>query len=405
MPLFKYQAFDHSGKVVSNEIEASSIAEVKESLKIQNLFAYKISEPSDKTLFSRFMSLFETAITNKTKIQFSNQLSILLKSGVPLLEAISLLSQQFEGPFKKILKNIMTDLKEGVSFAIALEKYPKVFPNIFSQLVKAGEASGKLEAVLDRMTTFMERSEVIGGSIQKAMREPIIMGIMIIGVIIGAVVFIIPAMAKTLSQIGKELPPITQFLLDTSAFFQSYGIIIFIMMVVVTLLFIRWKNSESGRIVYHSILLKLPKISLLTKSKAVVQFSQTLGMLVEAGVDLPLALDIVNNIVDNAILSRTLKVAREEIIKEGKIAKHLSNTKMFTPVSSYMIKTGEDSNNLAKMLIKVGVDSETELTEAIDGFISAITPLMQLVIAAVVLFLILAIFLPIMQISDIQMTA
>ncbi len=403
MPTFKYQAFDHNGKIVSNQVEAASSAELKESLKNQNLLVFKIFQPTDSSFLSRFLEMFEATISTKTKIQFTNQLSILLKAGVPLLEAFSLLSQQFEGSFKKILKKIMDDLKEGLSLATSLEKHPKIFPNIFTQLVKAGEASGNLEIVLDRMTTFMERSEEISGSFQKAMRQPIIMGIMIIGVFLGAVLFIIPTMGKTLGQIGKELPPITQFLMDMSDFLKLYGILIAIGIAILAVLFLRWKSTEKGRVTYHSILLKIPKISDLAKSKAVVQFSQTLGMLMEAGVNLSLALDIVNNIVDNAILSQTLKYAREEIIKEGKIAKHLNNTNMFSPVSNYMIKTGEESGNLAQMLTKVGNDSEIELTEAIDNLLAAVNPVMTMMIALVVLFIMLAIFLPIMQISDVQM--
>jgi type II secretory pathway component PulF len=402
MPLFKYQAFNHKGNVVSGELEAVSLGELKDSLRASGLLLFKICNQNPTTLLSSLKSIFESSISDKTKIQFTNQLALLLRAGVPLLDAMNLIVLQFEGTFKKILTSVVDDLRGGVSFADALEKHPKVFYSLFTQLVRAGEASGNLEMVLDRLTSFLERSENVNKAISNAMAKPIFMGLVIVCVFIVSVVFVIPGIGGTLSQIGKTLPPLTQFMMDLSDFIRSYYLYLSIAIILAIATFKRWKSSETGRVSYDSFLLKVPKISELQKSRVVVQFSQTLGMLLEAGVNLSSALDIVNNVVDNAILQQALKVAREEIVKEGKIAKHLKNTQIFSPVSGYMIKTGEESGNLAGMLIKVGKDSETELIESVDNFVAAIDPIMTFAVGGIVLLLVLAILLPIMEMSDLS---
>lgn len=403
MSIFKYQAFDYKGKSVSGDFEAFSEAEVRDKLRAQGLLVHKIYRvDSTASFFSQINNLFAGGVTDKVLIQFTNQLSILLRSGVPLLEAMNLLMQQFDGYFKRIIGKIIEDLKEGVALADAMEKYPKVFSKVYVQLVRAGEASGSLEMVLDRMTSFLERNQQVSGAISKAMAKPLFMIIVIFLVVIAAVTFIIPAVGKTLGQLGKKLPGLTQFMLDLSDFVRGYGIYLIAGIIFLWSIFWWWKKSEKGELRWHYLLLKLPKVSTLTKNRAVVQFSQTLGMLLEAGVHLPFALDIVNKIVDNAILRQTLRVAREEIIKEGKIAKHLKNTNIFPPVSIYMIKTGEESGKLAEMLTRVGKDTEVELMEAVDGLVAAIDPILTIVVALVALVIVLSIFLPILEISDIS---
>lgn len=403
MPLFRYQAFDQKGSVVSGEVEANSPGEVRDSLRSQGLLVFKVSQETGFSFFTSLQDFFSMGVSNKIKIQFTNQLSILLKAGVPLLDAMNLLVEQFDGRFKKILIKIIEGVREGKSLADGLERYPKVFENLYVHLVRAGEASGNLEVVLDRLTHFIERSEEVNGAISDALRKPMMTFLMIIGVFVAAVMFILPAIGGTLAQIGRELPPLTQALMDFSDFLKSYYILIGVVIFALFVAFRFWKSTPAGRVAFDSFLLKIPAVSGLQKSKAVVQFSQTLGMLMEAGVNIAPALDIVNKVVDNAIIGQTLDHAREEIIKEGKIAKHLKNTKIFPPVSNYMIQTGEESGKLAEMLIKVGKDSEVSLIEAVDFFVAAIDPIMSVVVAFVVLFLVLAIFLPIMEISNIQM--
>lgn len=402
MPLFRYQAFDHLGKNINGELDASNESELKDILKSKNLILYKINKSGQGFLSGKIIDFFGPRVDAKSKIQFTNQLSILLRAGVPLLDAIDLLIGQFSNPMKKILVDIKEELKEGVSLADALSKYSKIFSNVYIQLVKAGEASGSLELVLDRMTTFLERTESTKTRITKALRPIYLQIFVMLSVTLGAITFIIPMMSKMLTQMGKALPPITQFMLDLSDFFQSYGILLAGFALILFIIFNRWASTHKGKVALHSFFLKIPKVSEFSKNNAVMQFSETLGMLLDAGANLPQALDIVNKIIENAVLEDALTKARLEIIKEGKIAKHLEKTNMFLPVSIYMIKTGEKSGNLAKMLKKVGSDAEIELVDSLDNLIAMINPVMMIFVGVLVLFIVLSIFLPIVQMSDVN---
>ena len=402
MAFFRYQAFDLKGAVVSGQAEFESEVELKDSLRAQNLMVFKIERVvSGSGVLDKLLSLLEPSVTTKTKIQFTNQLSILLKSGIPLIDAMDLLQQQFEGAFKKVLNRIIEDLKEGAALSDALAKNPKYFSNVFIQLVRAGEASGKLELVLDRMTSFLERSEEIDASIKAALSKPIYnLAVVLLG-FVAAVVFVIPQIASTMGSMGgKPLPALTLGLMSFSAFLSAHWMIILAILIGLVVAFVKYINSAQGELAWHSLLLRTPVVSRLTKNKAVVQFSQTLGMLMDAGVKLSLALEIVSMIVENAVLRSALKTAREEIIKEGKVAKHLKNTNIFSPVANYMISTGDESGQLAQMLVKIGVDSELELRESINAFVFAIDPIMLLITVGLFLILAAAMFMPIMDISS-----
>jgi type II secretory pathway component PulF len=400
MPLFQYQALDQQGKAVSATIDASSIQEVKEVLRSKNLIPAKIKETDQAENISIISQMFSGSIDLKTKVLFTRQLSVLLKASVPLLDAITLLIQQFESLFKQILINIRDDLKEGKSLADAMDDYPKVFDNVYIQLVRAGEASGGLEKILDRLTVQLERSEEIKKKVAGAMTEPIMMISLSFFIVLGASTFVIPAIADTLVDMKIELPGITKMLIGFSdlvlgSWYWIAGIIF-----VAYALFLRWKSTPNGRLTLDTIYLRLPLISNFSRIKAVVQFSNTLGMLMEAGVNLAEALNIVSNIVENTVIVTQLHEARDNIIQKGKIARFLQQTGIFPPIATYMIQTGEESGNLSEMLLQVGSQYEDELQVTTDKLTAAINPAMKLLVAGVVVLIALALFLPMMQMMD-----
>ncbi|MBL4588239.1 type II secretion system F family protein [Candidatus Babeliales bacterium] len=220
-------------------------------------------------------------------------------------------------------------------------------------------------------------------------------------VVVGFMMFVLPGMTSMFTKSGQALPGPTQLMMDASYFLTNYYIIIGIALTLFITSFKYWKQTPNGRLKIDTFLLRAPFINYFVKIKAVVQFSKTLGMLLESGVHLPEALDIVSNIVDNKALVHRLSEARDKIIKEGKIAKYLKETKIFPSIASYMIKTGEESGKLAQMLTTVGNDYDEELNEIIDGLTAAINPVMTILLAGIVIFIVLSIFLPIMQMGDI----
>jgi type II secretory pathway component PulF len=396
MALYSYEAFSREGKKISGVIDAPSIQALREQLARQGLFPTSIQPAGDKSqgLLKR---LFQGKVKVKDKVLFSKQLSILLKSGVPLLQAIELLTEQFEGQMRTILVRIKDDVKEGTSLADALSKYPKVFEKIYLQLVRAGEATGKLDVILERLTSYLERREALGKKISGAMQQPIIQLVVAIGVVAVLVVKVVPQMAANFSKQGSALPGPTQFILSVSDFMVAHFFAIIIGLIVVVSLFIAWKSSETGGRQLDQIKLHLPLIKYLSKTNAVVQFSYTLGMLLEGGVNLAEALDIVVSIVDNRVLATALRKARDNIVKEGKIAEYLQQTKIFPPIAIYLIRTGEQSGQLAEMLLTVADNYEKDYVELIDKLTGLISPIMLVVMAGIVGFIVVSIALPMMQ--------
>jgi len=401
MALYFYQAFSKDGKKISGHIDAPSEQAVREMLGKKGAFPVKIESATGERI-SFFAKLFQKKVTTKDKILFTRMLSVLLKSGVPLLQALELLVDQVEGRLKTIVINVKDEIKEGSSMADALKKYPSVFPNIYIQLVRAGEASGKLELILDRLVNYMEGREEIRKRVSSAMTYPIIQLIISAIAVSILMVYVVPSMVTNLKASGKKLPRPTEILVGISGFFTKYFLLIAIVLVVGILAFMYWKSTKKGSLAIDKIKLKIPLIKFFARTGAVVQFSQTLGMLLESGVNLSEALDIVVSIIDNKVLANTLSEARDKIIKQGKIAQYLKQTGIFPPIAIYLIKTGEESGNLGQMLLTVSKNYEEELGEVADGLASKITPIMLVVMAVIVGFIVLAIALPMMQQADIS---
>jgi len=397
MALYSYEAFSKDGKKVQGVVDAPSAAALREQLARQGLFPTKIDATGGVSTAGFFKRLFEAKITTKDKILFSKQLAILLKSGVPILQAIELLTEQFEGSLKNMLVRIKDDIKEGTSLADALSKYPKVFEKIYIQLVRAGEATGKLERILERLTVYLERREEISKKVSGAMQGPIIQLVVAIGVVSVLVMKVVPQMAQNFASKKAALPWPTQFLLSLSRFMIDYFLVIIIGLIAVIALYKLWAASSAGGRQIDEIKLRLPLIKYLSKTNAVVQFSYTLGLLLEGGVHISEALDIVVSIIDNRVLASALRTARDNIVKEGKIAEYLQQTKMFPPIAIYLIKTGEQTGELDTMLLTVADNYEKDYVELVDKVTGLIAPIMLFAMAGIVGFIVLAIAMPMME--------
>ncbi|HBR70694.1 TPA: hypothetical protein DIC20_01265 [Candidatus Dependentiae bacterium] len=396
MALYAYQALNRDGKKVHGQLDAPSEYVVKEQLVKQGLYPIFVTESKEEQARFSLRQLFEKAVTPKEKVLFTKQLATLLKSGVPLLQSLELLIDQFDGRMKRIVIHLKDTIKEGGSLAQGLADYPRVFENIYVQLVRAGEASGRLEIVLDRLTDYLERRSTLNRRIKAAMRQPIIQIVIVIAVSIFLLTSVIPKMAGILK--GKaDLPLPTKILVALSDFIKSYYLFILIGLFILFVLFKYWKSTSTGKRTFDLIKLKMPLIGYFARMNATVQFCSTLGILLESGVNLAEALDIVCNIVDNEVLASALREARDKIIKEGKISQYLKQTKIFPPMATYLIKTGEESGQLDQMLLTVAKNYEEDLRELTDTLSSLLEPFMLVFMASVVGFIVLSIAMPMVK--------
>jgi type II secretory pathway component PulF len=268
--------------------------------------------------------------------------------------------------------------------------------------VRAGEASGNLEKILERLTDYLERRDAVARKIRGALTMPMIQLGVALAVVVFLMIKVVPTMGENFASQGKELPWPTQFLMSLSNFFVRYYLLAGIVVTIVVTIFMYWKRTASGKKTLDTIKLRLPKIGYFARMSAVVQFSQTLGMLVESGVNLPEALDIVCSIIDNRVLADALREARDKITKQGKIAQYLKQTNIFPPIAIYLIQTGEQTGKLDAMLLTVAHNYEKELSEQIDTLTKLFNAALVMGIALIVGFIAMAIAMPMASMGDIS---
>lgn len=401
MALYMYQAFSKDGKRVAGTVDVASLKHAHEYLSSKGLFPIKIVIATEgaSTGFS-FKSLFERPVTLKDKLFFTKQLQVLLKSGVPLLDALDLMTQQTEGRLKTIIVSLRDGIKEGKSLAEGLAAYPKTFETIYIQLVRAGEASGKLDFILERLTNYYQRRDDLRRRIRGALMFPIIQLCMIAAVTVLLLIYVVPKIASVFKTQKQELPFATQLLMTVSDFLTSYYLVIIIGMAALYAAYRLWRATPNGARAIDALKLRIPIVKHFVRLGAVVQFSSTLGMLLEGGVGIAESLDIVCNIVDNKVLTSALQDAREKIIKQGHVAQYLKETNIFPPVAIYLINTGEQSGQLSQMLDQVADNYELELRELSDSLTARLNPIMIIVMAVIIGFIMIAILVPISQLGQ-----
>ncbi len=398
MALYVYKALTKAGKQVSGQLDAVSPIAVRAELAAKNMYPISINLYKDASTFKRFFgNLFQAKVSFKDLIFFTKQLGVMLRSGVPLLQALELLTDQFSGKLHSILVSIKDGIKEGASFADGLENYPETFSIIYVQLVRAGEASGRLEQILDRLIDYLERREVLRKKISGAMFQPIFQLGFILLIVIGLMVTIVPNLVNVIGKMSGGLPISTVILMTMSDYLINHYVFLGECLLVIVIAFAYWASTKRGQYSLDYLALHIPLIGYFSQMSAVVQFCSTLGMLLENGVNLAPALDIVCNIIENKILLKSLETAREKIIKQGKITSFLEETKIFPPLAIYLINTGEQNGKLDQMLLLVAKNYDEDVSELTDQLTSALGPIMTIVMGLMVGFIMMAIMGPILN--------
>jgi len=404
MALYAYQAFSREGKRISGSMDAVSVQEVRERLTRSGLLPVQINRMEQVAAWSFrswLQNLFSARITQEDVIFFTKQLAVLLKAGVPLLQSLELLIEQTEKRLQRVVIELKDNIKEGKSLADGLAHYPAIFDTTYVQLVRAGEASGRLEIILDRLVDYLVRAQELRKKVRSAMTMPLIQLAVVVVVVIVILVVVIPQISGLFASQKVALPLPTRILIGLSDFVLNHLILLPLSILTSIALFFWWKSTEKGARLWDRMVLNIPIIGYFVRMKAVVQFCSTLGMLTEGGVNIAEALTIVCRIIDNRILVSTLEAARDKIIKQGNIATYLKETGLFPPVALYLIRTGEESGQLSQMLLTVATTYDTELRERADGLAEKLNPIMIIIMGGIVGFVVMAVGKPIMQFGDI----
>jgi len=401
MALYRYTAFSSKGERRTGTIDADSRGSARAELTRRGLYPVELIEQSKQHVSRWDLSeLFQRQIQLSDKLFFTKQMSVLLEAGVPLLDALNLIIEQTSGRLHSIIVQVRDSVTQGVSLADSLQQFPHVFESIYVQLVRAGEASGNLEVMLQKLHEYLERQEELRKKISKALTYPVMQLVVVLIVAILLVTFVIPRITTVFADIGITLPGITQALLNFAQFITDYYLYILGGILLIGGSIWAWISTPSGAYTWDAIKLRLPLLSYFARRGAVVQFSRTLGILLDSGVTLSQALDIVVGIVDNQVLVETLREARDKIVKQGKVAEYLRKTRIFPPIAMHLISTGEESGELDSMLLMVGRQYEQEVREYADSLTAKITPIMTVVMAILVGFIMLAVMLPMTKVGE-----
>jgi general secretion pathway protein F len=332
----------------------------------------------------------------------TRQLASLVKANIPLVEALNALVEQIELPaLKVVIAQVRQDVNEGSSLAKAVTKHPKVFDHVFVNMIEAGESSGTLGLVLLRLADLKEaqmrlRSKIIGG-----MTYPALMMLVAVGLLIAIFTFVIPKLAQIFEQMNKQMPPLTAFLISMSNFIVDYWYLLLALTVIGAWLFIRWKSSEAGREKWDHFILRVPIFGSLIRMIAITRFAGTMGTLLGSGVPILSAMNIAKNLVGNVPIAQAIQNARENITEGQSIAEPLRKSGMFPPVVIHMIAIGEKTGELPEMLRNVASSYEEQVNTKIEGMTALLEPIMIIGMGGVVTVIVLSIFVPLLDISNI----
>lgn len=403
MAFFIYQAFSKEGKKVNGIIEAKSLQFAKSELVKMGLYPIVVSlniMEKKESLLNSLMGII-SPVTVKDNIFFTRQLVMLLKSGIALAESLNLMIDQTPTYMRTMIQRMRDDLKQGESFAMVLSRYPRSFSNLYIQLVKAGEASGQMEKVLLRVADFLEDEEEFNKTVSSALQGPLIQLALVLVVSVALLTIIVPKLMDVIMSLGNDsLPMLTQVVIGLSNFIVNHYVILISSIFALVVLFSVWKQSAWGRYILDVAKLKIPLVSYFTRTISVVQFSQTLGLLLESGVNISEALNIVVQIVENQVLVTMLKNAQENILKEGRVSDYLKKTGLFSMVDIHLINTGEQSGTLDIMLIQVGKYNQDDLKQYSSNLTAILNPMATVLLAVVVGVILFAVMSPIMNISS-----
>ncbi|WP_373498066.1 type II secretion system inner membrane protein GspF [Desulfococcus sp.] len=405
MPVYEYTALNTRGKTVSGIIDAESAQSARQKLRGSKIYPVSIKETHKTSVqksswftgFSRpFIRIKPSEISMMTR-----QLATLVGAGFPLVSALdTLIPYTKSHGFKRVLAQIKDAIVEGNSFAAALSGYSGIFSPVYINMVRAGESSGTLEIVLDRLADITEKQQALNGRIKSALAYPILMALIGTLVLFFLLTFIVPSIASIFSDMGKALPAPTRILISISSFFKSFWWVLIILGVGAAIGISQVRKTEKGRYHWDKALLKTPGIGVLIKKLAVARFARTMGSLLENGVTMLSALGIVQNIVGNALLSRAISQSAEDVGKGQGLGPSLAASDLFPGLSIQMVMVGEQSGELEAMLNKVADVYETEVETTIMSLTSLLEPLMILFMAVIVGFIVLSICLPIFEMNE-----
>jgi type IV pilus assembly protein PilC len=397
MPSFAYSAINAQGTVLTGEVQAADASAARDALRQNGLLAQWVKEHSPgQESKSTFGNLTKPKVKQRALQVFSRQFATMIEAGLSVVTALVILEEQTDD---KALKVVLNDLREqvesGALLSEAMSGHPEVFTPLYISMVEAGEAAGVLDIVLDRVAIQIEKEMKIRRRVKGAMIYPTLVLIFATLVLIGMLMFLVPVFVKVFADLGGELPALTKLVLKASNGLRGYWFIIFPVIALIIWGFFKWKRSESGRKAWDTLKLRFPmQIGTIVRKIAMARFSRTLSTLLGSGVDIMKALEITATTSGNWVVEEATMQARVRVQEGAPIAAPIVDSPVFPPMVGQMMRIGEETGELEKMLSKIADFYEDEVDAAIQTLTSIIEPLMMIGVGVMVGIIVISMYLP-----------
>jgi general secretion pathway protein F len=403
MGAFEYTALDHGGRERKGILEGDTARHVRQLLRERQLLPVAVTEVAQKEAatqkrgfsLARRVSAADLALVTR-------QLATLVRAGLPLEESLLAVSQQTEKPrVQSIILGVRSKVMEGHTLAAGFADFPRVFPEIYRATVAAGEQSGHLDNVLERLADYTESREEMRQKVLGAMLYPIVLSVMCFAIVSGLLTYVVPKVVAVFqSSKGAQLPLMTQLLIAVSGFFRSYGLGLLIAATVVVILLARWLRKPGPRRRYHRMLLTLPVVGKLARGFNTARFTRTLSILTASAVPVLEALRIASEVVTNLPMRDAIVETSQRVREGAPIGRSLAASRLFPPMTVHLISSGEASGELESMLERAAASQERELDGLLTALVGLLGPLLIVVMGLFVMGIVFAMLLPIFQMNE-----
>ncbi|MGH8203001.1 MAG: type II secretion system inner membrane protein GspF [Steroidobacteraceae bacterium] len=401
MAAFEYTALDASGRELRGVLEGDSARQIRQLLRDQLLLPVTVSEVSDAPAPKTFSFSLGNRIGTSDLALLTRQLSTLVRAGIPLEEALLAVSQQSEkARVRSVIAGVRARVMEGRTLAEGLAAFPTVFPEIYRATVSAGEQSGHLDSVLERMADYTENRQVLQQKIRNAMIYPVLLTVVCLGIVGLLLGYVVPEVVRVFEAGERELPVLTRILIAMSDFLRDWWWALLAAIVIAAWIFRRWVKNPAARLRYDAFKLRLPLVGRIARGNNAARFARTFSILAASAVPVLEALRIAAEVVTNSTMRRAVQDAAVRVREGAPIARSLGASKLFPPMLVHLVASGETSGELEAMLERAADNQERELDGVVNTAVGILGPVMILFMGGFVFVIVIALLLPIFQLNQ-----
>jgi general secretion pathway protein F len=401
MGAFEYTALDSAGREKSGVVEGDTIKHVRQILREQKLLPVSVAEVKHGEARRQRGFSLRRGISASDLSLLTRQLATLSKAGLPLEEALLAVSQQSEKPrVQSIMLGVRSKVMEGHTLADGLAEFPRVFPEIYRSTVSAGESSGRLDGILERLADYTENREVTRQKVLGALLYPIVLSIVCLGIVTGMMVYVVPKVIEVFESSKGKLPMATQVLIFVSEFLRNYGIYLLIAIILAIVGFVYWLKNIDNRRRFHRLQLRMPLFGRLVRGFNTARFTRTFSILTASAVPVLEAMRIAGEVVTNLPMRDAVTAAAARVREGAPIGKSMAQSKLFPPMTVHLISSGESSGELDSMLDRAATNQERELDSMMGALVGLLGPLLIVVMGLFVMGIVFAMLMPIFEMNN-----